>query len=287
LEGDLNAGSDLYCRRQYRADEGKSMNKRKLLPAVSACAVMFLFTGAAAAAEIRVTIRNLAPQNGTYLTPVWVGFHNGAFDTFDSGLAASIALERLAEDGDTAPLSSAFALSGNGSQDATLMGPAGPIAPGQTTSMLFSVDPFAATGMYMSYASMVIPSNDAFIANGNPMAIEIFNPAGGFVGGTFIVMGSMVWDAGTEVNDEAPMNTAFLGQMAPNTGVTENGVVMLHPGFIAGGNILSTPMFANADFKAPGYQVAQITIEAIPEPATISLIAGPLLLLAIRHRRRR
>lgn len=151
--------------------------------------------------------------------------------------------------------------------------------------MLFDLDPFTATSRYLSYASMVIPSNDAFIANGNPAAIPVFNAMGQFVGGSFLVLGSMIWDAGTEVNDEVPMNTAFLGQMTPNTGVPQNGVVMLHPGFIAGGNILSTPMFANADFTAPGYTAAEITVQLIPEPATAGLLAVPLLLLALRQYR--
>jgi hypothetical protein len=177
-------------------------------------------------------------------------------------------------------------MSGFGSQDATIVGPMGPIGPGETASLLFDLDPFAANSMYMSYASMVIPSNDAFIANDNPTAIQVFDAMGGFVGARFVVTGSMVRDAGTELNDELPMNTAFLGQMMPNTGVTENGVVMLHPGFSPGGNILSSPMFTNADFTAAGYQVAEISVEAIPEPATISLLAVPLLLMALRRHRR-
>jgi hypothetical protein len=81
------------------------------------------------------------------------------------------------------------------------------------------------------------------------------------------------------------MNTAFLGQMMPNTGVTENGVVMPHSGFQPMGNILGA--FPNADFTAPGYQMAQITLQAIPEPGTVGLLAAPLALLAFRQLRRR
>jgi hypothetical protein len=149
------------------------------------------------------------------------------------------------------------------------------------------LDPLAAASRYMSYASMVIPSNDAFIANDAPNAVPVFDAAGKFIGGRFIVFGSMVRDAGTEVNDEVPMNTAFLGQMSPNTGVTEGGVVMVHPGFMPGGNILSTPMFANSDFRAAGYRVAEVTVEVVPEPGTLSLLAAPLVLLAIRRYHRR
>jgi hypothetical protein len=232
-----------------------------------------------------VTIQNLGPPNGTFLTPVWLGVHDGSFDLFDSGSPASTALERLAEDGDTMGLSSLFNMSGAGSVDGTAPGPMVQIAPGQSASMIFDLNPLAAASRYLSYASMVIPSNDAFIANGNPLAIPVFDAMGNFVGGSFIVTGSMVWDAGTEVNDEIPMNTAFLGQMMPNTGTTEGGVVMMHPGFIPGGNILSTPMFANADFTAPGYNVAQITVSMVPEPGTLGLLAAPLVLLLLRRRR--
>lgn len=49
--------------------------------------------------------------------------------------------------------------------------------------------------------------------------------------------GSDVLDAGTEVNDELPENVAFLEQSSPNTGVDENGVVEIHPGFSALGMV--------------------------------------------------
>ena len=58
--------------------------------------------------DVRVTIENLAPEFGTYQTPFWVGFHNGQFDLFDAGAAASTSLERLAEDGETSFVSADF-----------------------------------------------------------------------------------------------------------------------------------------------------------------------------------
>lgn len=33
--------------------------------------------------EVRVTVENLSPDAGTFLTPAWVGFHNGEFDLYD------------------------------------------------------------------------------------------------------------------------------------------------------------------------------------------------------------
>jgi hypothetical protein len=226
---------------------------------VCACFVGAVAPAAAAPVSVRVTVRNLAPANGLYLTPVWVGFHNGSFDVYDAGSPASMALERLAEDGDTMPLSMDFTASGAGMTQATLLGPTiPPIAPGEWTSMVFVLDSASAMNRYLSFASMIIPSNDGFIGNDNPMGLEVFDAMGGFVGGSYLVTGNMVMDAGTEVNDEIPMNTAFFGQMMPNTGTPEGSVVMMHPGFLppGSGGILDDPMFANADFRAMGYNVA-------------------------------
>ena len=254
---------------------------------VTACIFAFALMGVAQAGNIRVTVTNLTPVGGTFITPIWAGFHDGSFDTYDPGSPASIALERLAEDGTTSFLSADFAASGAGSADGTLG--MGPIGPGTSVSMMFNLNSMAVNSRYFSYASMVVPSNDAFIANGNPVAFQIFNMMGGFLGADFIVLGSMVRDAGTEINDEIPMNTAFFGQMMPNTGADENGVVGDHPGFlpVGSGGILESAMFANADFKMPMYQIARIQVEAVPEPATWAMIALALPLGLLRARRKR
>ena len=137
---------------------------------------------------------------------------------------------------------------------------------------------------------MVLPSNDAFVANGNAIEHAIFDADGNFVGAEFVILGSAVLDAGTEVNDELPENTAFLGQMAPDTGVVEGGVIGAHPGFIGSPgvpgtpSILGDPMFANADFTQSGYEIARITIAAVPAPASLSVLA--LVGLVGRRRRR-
>lgn len=229
----------------------------------------------AGAARLRVTIDNLAPENGTFLTPVWVGFHNGTFDIYDRDVSLDLfpGTEALVEDGITAPLSARFADEAPTGVDGTIFGPNGPLGVGESTSFTFDVD---ASNQYFSYASMVIPSNDAFVANGNPLAFEIFDDAGKFLGADFTVTGSQVLDGGTEINDEAEFSTAFLGQQTPDTGVDENGVVTEHPGFEPGGRILSAVdfgpnslTFTGADFTQPGYQIARIRVEKVPEPATV------------------
>jgi hypothetical protein len=204
---------------------------------------------------------------------------------FNAGAAASAGVERLAEDGTVSVLGAEFMASGNGTVSGVLNG-VGPIAPGATTSRIVTIDENLASSLYFSWMSMVIPSNDAFVANDNARQHRLFSNAGVFVGMDFIVLGSQVMDAGTEVNDEIPANTAFLGQAAPNTGTTENGVVTFHPGFLPGGSILSNQQFAAGNFLAPNYKVARITVEAVPEPATmVALGAGALAFFARRKRK--
>ena len=49
--------------------------------------------------------------------------------------------------------------------------------------------------------------------------------------------------------------------MAPDTGVVENGVVTLHPGFMEGGNVLGrVPM---GDFTAPGYDTIKVEVSFV------------------------
>lgn len=178
---------------------------------------------------VRVRVRNLQPEGGLFFTPFWVGFHDGSFDLYDRGAPASPGLESLAEDGDTALLSDAFAGFG---VDGTIVEPSGfagaPVFdPGTVAEQLFDVEPGAQR--YFSYASMAIPSNDAFIANGEPRQFSVFDAEGRFTPVHFRVTGGMVLDAGTEVNTE--QDAAFLNQSGPNQGDDENGVVQLHPGF--------------------------------------------------------
>jgi len=250
----------------------------------------------ALAVSLRVTIENLAPDSGTLLTPLWVGFHDGSFDLYNRGesLDGFPGMELLVEDGVTAELSADFALQMPDGVDGTILGPgAGPdtpavIPPGAITSSTFEVD---ASNQYFSYASMVIPSNDAFIANGDPFAFAIFDDLGNFIETEILVTGNQVLDGGTEINDEDPTTTAALGAEV-GVGVDENGVVTEHPGFQPGGNVLTA--IPNGDFTLPGYQVARIRIEQVdgpdtadvPEPATLlGLLAVGGSLLTVGRRR--
>lgn len=237
----------------------------------SACLVgLASFASSAAAVQVAVTVRNAAPENGIWAVNPWLGIHDGTYDVFDVGSAASAAVESAAEDGSPALQNAAFA-SAQPNGLAAVIG--GPVAPGRGFTQIFDLDPSIASHRYLSYFAMVIPSNDAFWGNDNPTGYPIFDDNGNFIPRSFKVYGSMVWDAGTETNDEVPANTAFLAQAGPNTGGTEGGVVAIHPGFMAagmGGILDATSMapgvpvtFQAGDFKQAMYPVAEITISLV------------------------
>ncbi|MEL7315888.1 MAG: spondin domain-containing protein [Cyanobacteria bacterium J06559_3] len=258
---------------------------RSVIATLLAVGSVTTLASSASAVTLRVSVENLAPENATLLTPTWVGFHDGGFDIYDRGesLDGFPGTESLVEDGATEEISAQFDTVGAGEVQGTILGlegaTPGPIDSGEIASLLFEVDETLPSSQYFSYASMVIPSNDAFIANGNPFAHQIFDDAGNFLGADFTILGSQVLDGGTEVNDELPANTAFFGQQTPDTGVDENGVVELHPGFnpVGSGGILDDPTFANADFLADGFEVARIRVELVDDEVQDVPEAGTVL----------
>jgi hypothetical protein len=243
--------------------------------------------------QVLVTVESLVPGNGVYFSPVWVGFHDGSFDLFDVGSVASEAIERIAEDGDVSALRAAFAAATGpaGGLDGVITSPAGfpglPVFdPGETSTATFTLT--AAQHRYLSFASMVVPSNDAFIGNHDPRAIELFDAAGTFKGKQIItVPGSMVWDAGTELNTE--LDAAFINQTAPNTGVPTMSPVLPHPGYLGShGNPGGVPIIlggvnaagkltdpVGADFTLPYAVIARITIEPAPAGGAIQALSVP------------
>ncbi|MEL6367947.1 MAG: spondin domain-containing protein [Pseudomonadota bacterium] len=242
------------------------------------CAGTVLTAGMALAEDtssipsVVVTIENSAPSRGSFQTPFWIGFHDGQFDLYNrgeplsaEGLIPGDAVERVAEDGIIGPLNAAFAEAQPGASQSIVFGPSGPLAPGDSASTTLNVNP--ELDRYFSYISMVLPSNDAFIANGNPFAHEIFDRRGRFVAKSFAVPGSAVLDAGTELNDEIAANTAFLNQAGPDIGVATDGVVEIHPGFRLDGSfpdgVLTHPVLGVADFTATNYRAATVSFRFV------------------------
>ena len=258
-------------------------NQLKSLFRISTSTVVCCLIASTAFADpTRVTVRveNTAPLQGTFQTPYWVGIHDGtSFDTYNGNTPAnslpvfgSRAMESLCEDGSTDAISADFTALQPLGQQATIPGPNGPVAPGDVVEQSFVVDSNDPGSRYFSYASMVIPSNDFCISNGNPQAHPIFDESGNFIAESFFVAGPEVLDAGTEVNDEVPSNTAFFGQSEPNTGIDENGLIgdvgdrPELSGFLSrgSGGILDDSRFTEADFTLPGYSFAKFTFTATP-----------------------
>ncbi|MEB3342385.1 spondin domain-containing protein [Okeania sp.] len=223
-------------------------------------------------AKVRVIVENVVSQGDAdtslFFSPVWVGFHNGGFDLFDINEVASEGLERIAEDGSPDGIATEFVNSEAGSTAGVISSPNGPFTQGNTGIQAFEVDETQDT--FFSYASMILPSNDAFIGNESALAYEVFDNTGNLLEVDFIVSGNRVWDAGTEINDEIPENTVALGQEDPNTGVDEAGTVRFHPGFIGsvreegsdlGGILTARP---DADFTTQNdgenFEIARITV---------------------------
>ncbi len=249
------------------------------------------------AQSLNVTIENTQSDGQFYFTPFWVGFHNGDFDSYDGGANAFEfpGITEIAENGNTGPLMDAFSASGAGLAGgvqmtiAALDGPDGaPVfAPGESAS--FNVDVGDSTvNRFFSYASMIVPSNDLFVANGDPFSHELFDAGGAFNGPIVIeIYGSEVNDNGTEVNN-AFGDAAFSandGQSVPEFAVirnffTDDGDAAYLDSFVGTQTAIGTTI--ESGFGANDL-IARITI--VPAPGAAAAFAGMACLAGLRRRR--
>lgn len=151
--------------------------------------------------EFTFTIENIGHTDGgivTPLSPPVYAVHGGGAKLFTQGEPAGQPLERLAEDGQTTEL--VDALSGSGSVK-TAAAADDPIAPGGTYEFTVAPDD---SNKRLSLASMVVRTNDAFIAfpssgltllndDGSPRSTDALEDE--------IRRRLGVWDAGTELNE--------------------------------------------------------------------------------------
>jgi hypothetical protein len=182
-----------------------------------------------------VTVLNTSNETAYpgMLTPVVWATHNSSASLFDDGMPASTELERLAEDGNHTPLLDMLdAMAGVGVSGVAAMpdgGDPGPLPPGSEYTFTVTMDP---EHPYLSIASMVVPSNDTFLAF-DPAGLRLLTDAGEPRSDEDIAADVetqlVAWDAGTEQNqagaagpDQAPR------QAGPNTGANEgHGLVRL------------------------------------------------------------
>lgn len=248
-------------------------------------AVMSLGVGSAFAATttLQISITNTSGDSGLSLTPLYLGFHDGSFDAFDVGGTASAGLELLAEEGMFGTLAAEREAATTDmmgvvtSQGAVAAAPGSPfgfggppvIEPGETATVTVDID--SATQGFLSYFSMIIPSNDLFIGTDN--AIQLFDGMGNFVGAqTIDITEADVYDAGTEVNT----NTGAAFNTAGGTDIDENGVITLAGASAL--NVLTGQTGANGVTigGSPVNLLASITISEVP---AVPLPAGAPLIL--------
>jgi len=269
--------------------------KKALLTAAASTA---LLAGSAQATIVEVEVSNLFAEGGLALTPVWVGFHDGSFDSFDLGSAASSSVQALAEGGDVSGVMADFSASNANGQQGAVFAPDGfagaPVfEPGETaTSATFDIN--ATDNGYFSFLSMLIPTNDAFIGNDSATAYSLFDMDGNFTSLDILVLGANVWDSGTELN--TGFGSPFLVGADAQAREDENGVIGQHAGLTVLANGLSifggdTPAGysidqAAADFTAQGFEVARITVNQVPVPASAGLFAIGMIGLAGFKRRK-
>jgi hypothetical protein len=257
-----------------------SLSPRILLRIGAAVAAVAL-ASPAQAEEIQITVTNDQPAGGFALAPVWFGVQNGTFTTFTPGQTASSQIATLAQFGNTAPLSTLFE-SQNVGVDTTLKsgGTLAQFLPGQSNSTILNISNPAAD-QFLSYAGMVVPSNDFFQGNATPL--QIFNPDGSFKGPmTINVTGSGIWDSDTEQQSTTTALTFIQGQ-TPGSGtqITNGAVTSLfsEPGatsFLTSIEGLTTAAGYNiASFPGSSDPLLTITItavSAVPEPASLAML---------------
>lgn len=175
-------------------------------------------TGLAAALAARTGLTSpLAPGVFAVHTAPSVLFRAGAADL-------GIGLEALAEDGSPSALAAALA----GHMDVKASGAfdtpegasgAGPAFPGDAYTFTFTAEP----GDRLSFATMLVQSNDLFYAPAEA-GLDLF-PGGAALSGDVTGM-VLLWDAGTEVNEEPGVGLSQAPrQSAAGAGTDESGLV--------------------------------------------------------------
>jgi len=257
-----------------------------LLSIVSATAS----TALADIVQLRVTVENLAPANSISFAPFRFGVGNGTFDAFDAGSTAFLLgqptiatapIVSVAEGGAATTWFPAFASAESGANLGSVTGPGGPFLPGQVGTADFTVD---TSNRFFTYGSMIVPSNDHFIGNDDPMEEELFDASGNLLITSFTEKARAIWDAGSETQN--PTNAAFLVGGTNALRIDENLPVRFDFAGLSAFNGLTT---------APGYifnsglinadsDIIRVSFAIVPEPASMGLMSVAALGLLRRRR---
>jgi spondin N len=266
---------------------------RRGLKMVAVLGILATFVGTTQRAdgqEVTIQVENLQPMGGFSFTPFWLAIHDGGFEVFDSGTSAATnaGITEIAEFGDTSVITGRFGMQQPGGVQTTFAEPNGPpvFSPGESASTSLNVmDPM--TNRFLSYASMLVPSNDLFV--GNDDALELFDADGNFNGPfTINLFGSSVYDNGSELNNIFDGPAFVQGQDAAD-GVDENGVIRSLFSDAGDGPYLASIIGVTT---APGGVITNTfdessligRITVTPEPGTAAILMVGLL-AGMRRRR--
>ncbi|MDP3612227.1 MAG: spondin domain-containing protein [Rubrivivax sp.] len=235
----------------------------------------------AALVDVTVTVHNLQPANSVSFAALHLGFNNGSFDAFNIGEVATAPIISVAELGTGAQWQAAFAAADPAATRGVV---AGRLDPGATRSATFRVD--TSLNRYFTFASMVVPSNDFFIGNDDPLEYLLLDTDGNLLIPSITVGASEIWDAGSEIFD--PAAAAFVGTSSLRR--DQNSVVAFNFAELAAfnglttaaGTTFSSALTADSDIYRIGFSVT-----AVPEPGSYALMAAGLMAVGFVVRRRR
>jgi len=161
-----------------------SLRHALITAAVSGLLLSSTAASADGSASYHVTITNIT--NSISFTPILVSSHRKGVSLYELGSPASAELTAIAEGGDIAPLTAVLQ---DDSRVADVQNSGGLLGPGESVTVTVSAKHGARN---ISMASMMLPTNDGFIALNSVKA-----PRRGTA--TYFSPG---FDAGTEPNDE-------------------------------------------------------------------------------------
>lgn len=243
-----------------------------------------LAAASAHALTVKIKVENVSQTDGLWFTPVFFGFHDGSFDSFDPGLTAPAPIEAIAEGGDASGLVSNISGTAGAKshvllQDGSGAPPGVLFAPGESNA--FTIDLDASLNRYLSFASMLVPSNDIFFGNPSPTQYELFDIFGNFNSGLEInLYGTDIWDAGTEENDFLGAPLSALGGVSTDT----LGSVQLlgQDGLnnFAGRPLATGTNLANA--LSADDQIARISVEQVPDSTQYIGFLGAFAVIGFR-----
>ena len=212
---------------------------RKNILSSLALSIAVLSSGPAYASDddesYEVTITNLT--RGQSFTPIMIATQKRHAGIYALGQPASAELATIAESGNPSPISEVLAASSNTIE---VKNSGALLAPGASVTMTINGE----DAKYFSMASMLIPTNDAFVAL-NSIRLPKGKRAGRYV--------AIAYDAGSEPNDELCVNIP--GPVCKGTGpspeASGEGYVHVHAGIHGSGDDVTSLNASERDFRNP------------------------------------